>query len=256
MKAFCTYLEQNHKAPMQTLTQEDIELYLRSIDGITEYRQSICYTLKDFFDFVKLPENPARDITFMPQQRRKLFKVPSQPFVQNILNKFSDKTDWFNLRIRLILELAYGSGLRRAELTRLNIEDIDLNDNSLRVNGKGDYIRIVPLTHSAVEAIRTFLNQKKEYRGPLLTSRSGKRLLPISLYKICIKYIGIRPHLLRHACATHMLKNGCSTRVIQELLGHKSLKSTQIYTEVLKDDLRIIVEKHHPRGNQLRLRSS
>jgi integrase/recombinase XerD len=257
MKAFYNYLEKNHKtSSLLLLTQQDIEQYLRSINGATQYRQTICYMLKDFFEFVKHPDNPALDIVFMPLPPRRLFKVPSQLFVQTILSKFSKETGWLNLRTRLILEIAYGSGLRRSELTRLNIEDIDLNDSSLRVNGKGDRIRVVPLTHSAIEAIRTSLNQKKMYRGPLLTSKDGKRLAPMTIYTICVKRIGIRPHLLRHACATHMLKNGCSTRVIQELLGHTSLKSTQIYTEVLKDDLRLIVEKHHPRGKQLRLGSS
>jgi len=256
MKAFSKYLKQTNKEDLQTLSKSDIEQYLLSIGGGTEHRHSICSMLKDFFNFIKLPQNPAQDIIFISQPRKKLFKVPSQLVVVEKMNKFSDKTDWFSLRIRLIAELAYGSGLRREELTRLSIEDINFNDNSLRVNGKGGYIRIVPLTQPAVETLKILLNQKKEYRGPLLTTSTGKRLTPANIYTLCIKHIGIRPHLLRHACATHMLKKGCSIRVIQELLGHKSLTSTQVYTEVLKEDLRVIVETYHPRKHQLNLRSS
>jgi len=250
MRAFARYVKKQKKE-ITALTQSDIEQYLLSRNGGTLYRQNLCYMLKDFFDFLKVPENPAGNIVFKPNKQKKLFKVPSQQSIQRVFAALSDEDDHLTLRNKLIVELAYGSGLRRTELTKVNIEDIDFAGKSARIQGKGSYDRIVPLTKSAIDTIRKYLDHRKLCQGPLLVSCVGKRLHPNSLYNILIKKAGIRPHLLRHACATHMLKNGCSIRVIQELLGHKSLKSTQVYTEVVKGDLKEIIEKNHPRKFQL-----
>lgn len=143
-------------------------------------------------------------------------------------------------------ELAYGSGLRRGELERLNIEDIDLENGTAQVRGKGGKMRIVPLTAITIEFIRRVIADRKAYRGPLLVSFTGRRLGGGAIGWIFAEKIGIRPHLLRHACATHMLRNGCNLRVIQDLLGHARLTTTMLYTHINKRDLQKVVNGFHP----------
>jgi site-specific recombinase XerD len=135
-------------------------------------------------------------------------------------------------------------------LRRVNVEDLDLEDRSIRVTGKGSKMRIVPITSTAADVARQYLSIRHASRGPLLVSYTGRRLSSNGVYAVMCKRAGIRPHLLRHACATHMLQNGAGIRTIQELLGHADLKATQIYTHLDKTDLAAVVERRHPRAQK------
>lgn len=240
----------------------DVERFLLASDCTTQHRQSQCQVIREFFDFLKLRHpalcpavNPAAAIEFLPQHGRRLPAVPSQATVQELFARQAAaegcrapaRHTELALRDRLAAELAYGSGLRRCELIRLDIEDADLDQATITVLGKGDQPRRVPLTASSIATLRRYLASRHASRGPLLLSCFGRRLAPSSLSYVFTTRVGIRPHLLRHACATHLLANGCGVRVIQELLGHRRLTTTTVYTHITRRELAAVIDRAHPR---------
>ncbi|MBD3314622.1 MAG: tyrosine-type recombinase/integrase [Chitinivibrionales bacterium] len=230
-------------------TKDDIERYLLARPRTRARRLQITCTLRDFYRFLGFepPANPAADITFLPAKVQRLPHVPGKAAVKrSIAGLTADGTE-MALRNRLMAELAYGSGLRRAELRKLDIEDIDLEESVAHVAGKGGKDRTVPLTATAVAILREYLALRRAHRGPLLVAATGRRLSLQRTYEVFRDKAGIRPHLMRHACATHMLKNGCNLRIIQELLGHSRLTTAQIYTHIEKNDLRAVIDRMHPR---------
>lgn len=160
-------------------------------------------------------------------------------------------------RDRAILELLYSSGLRISEIVSLNESDIDIYEGIVRVLGKGGKERIVPVGDIALECIRNYLKLKRQLNIPekaLFVNRYGKRLTARGIRKNVYKWIKIAslhkkvsPHTFRHTFATHLLESGCDLRSIQEMLGHKSLSTTNIYTHITLERLRDVYEKSHPR---------
>lgn len=164
-------------------------------------------------------------------------------------------------RDRAILETLYSSGLRVSELVGLDLTDIDLDELYVRVMGKGSKERIVPLGNMAKEALtdyikngRPFLQRKNEKPAALFLNKSGKRLSTRSIRNIMNKYVEtlamnqkVSPHTLRHSFATHLLGAGADLRSVQELLGHVKLSTTQVYTHLSRDEIKIIHKEHHPR---------
>jgi len=167
------------------------------------------------------------------------------------------------LRDRALLELLYASGLRVSELVSLNLEQINLETNEIRVWGKGSKERIVLMGQPAARALTAYLSQgrpellgKKE-SSALFLNRYGKRLIERRVQRILEKYANIagtgkrvHPHMLRHTFATHLLDGGADLRVVQELLGHASLSSTQIYTHVSKSQARKVYLSAHPMAQE------
>ncbi len=165
-------------------------------------------------------------------------------------------------RDRAILETLYSAGLRVSEVVGLDDEDIDFAGSVLRVRGKGKKERLAPIGSFAIKAIRTWLAERKSVtpdkpapKRPLFINRFGKRLTTRSVARMLEKYLrqtGLdsrtTPHTLRHSFATHLLDRGADIRSVQELLGHKSLVTTQIYTHVSTANLRAAYEKAHPRA--------
>ncbi len=180
-------------------------------------------------------------------------------------------TEVEKLRDRALLELLYGSGLRVSELCALDLEAIDARGAEVRVLGKGRKERIVPLSGKALEALNAYLPRRSELRHPktgdfdakaLLLTRRGKRLGVRRVQALVQRYgaLGagrpdLHPHALRHSCATHLLEGGADLRVIQELLGHSSLSTTQRYTHVSLDQLLTVYDKAHPLARAKRSRS-
>jgi len=254
IETFCNYLDAK-ELNVQNVTRGDVETYLSGLKGKPQYRQSMCFVIGEFYAFQKVrypsiytKANPATGIPFKPDKSRKLFNVPSQVVIDELFGNLYGKNDEISIRNRLMAEFAYGSGLRRGELVRLEIEDIDLGTNTAHVTGKGNKLRIVPLTEKTADTIREYLKKRNASRGPLLLSYAGRRLSLPGVYEIMRNRVGLRPHLFRHACATHLLKNGCSIRVIQELLGHERIGTTYIYTMVSKENLREVLSRTHPRS--------
>jgi site-specific recombinase XerD len=203
-----------------------------------------------------LTANPADGMVINAPPRRALPAPPPQKDMRRLcqgLQRKAEKsrllrTRRAGLRSLLLLEIAYGSGLRRAELAALNTDSLNLTEGTASVRGKGNKERIVPLTVKAVRVLRQYLAALPKPQKPLFCSRFGSRLTAKNVGWIFRKHTGINPHRLRHACATHLLQNGCSTRIIQQLLGHEGLESTQVYTHLDKRELADIINRNHPRG--------
>lgn len=181
-----------------------------------------------------------------PQKARRLPQVLSPQEVSALIAAADHPRD------TLIVELLYGAGLRVSELVRLNWSDLSLNQGYLRCFGKGSKERIVPIGTKAVEALKAYKVQLKEQKKPqsrtaqpLLCDRQGKRLNRLVVWQI-IKRLGLRagihkklsPHTLRHSFATHLIENGADLRAVQELLGHASVVTTQLYTHLSRGHLR------------------
>jgi integrase/recombinase XerD len=169
-------------------------------------------------------------------------------------------------RDRAILETLYGTGIRRGECCRLDLMDLDLSEATLLVrNGKGRKDRLVPVPGRAALALDLYLRETRpdlvrdSREMALFLSREGRRLHPTSLNLLVCKHgraarIPVRPsvHGLRHACATHLLAGGADVRHVQQLLGHRSLETTAVYTKVDVKDLRTVLARAHPRERMLR----
>jgi integrase/recombinase XerD len=165
------------------------------------------------------------------------------------------------LRDRAIIELLYASGLRISELTNARLEHLCLEEHVIRVTGKGNKTRLVPVGAKARSAIEAYLNKerplhvKRRTGSELFLSIRGGKLTTARCWQIVktrARHAGLEenvyPHLLRHSFATHLLGNGADLRLIQEMLGHADISTTQVYTHVDKDRLKSVHHKYHPRG--------
>ena len=162
---------------------------------------------------------------------------------------------WLPLRDAAILELFYSCGLRIAELLALDVRDVDFIGETIRVVGKGAKQRIVPVGGPALTAIQRYRQEAVVTNGPLFLSKLRRRITQQAVDLLLRKYLklssipfGISPHKLRHSFATHLLDAGADLRSVQELLGHASLSTTQIYTHVTKERLKTAYDKAHPRA--------
>lgn len=223
--------------------------------------------LKHFFRFLEKEDillvDPTTQLKLPKVPKELPLNLPSEKQIKKILNCI-DLDDWRGLRDRAILEVVYSSGLRSSEITNLTLDAIDRENNLLKIyRGKGNKDRVVPIGQIALHYLDLYLQNKRsrfvknEGESRLfLTSRGNpmKSENIADLLRRWIKHAGllnhIRPHDLRHAMATHMLRHGAPIRHIQEILGHASLGTTQLYTKVEITDLQRIHKKTHPRENQ------
>ena len=232
----------------RTLRRPDLEVYLLTINDTADTRYKACNALRGFYAYHRHLSPPTDGIAFRASPRH-LPHVPAQSIVERAISAINSPVPEVAHRNRLMVELAYGSGLRRCELSRLDIGDVDLTNRTAYVRGKGGATRIVPITGRTVAATRAYLAHRPSSTGPLFTSTTVRRRL--SLVRISTEFkrcTGHNTHLFRHACATHMLQNGCSIRLIGELLGHRFLTTTQRYTHIDRGALSRIVNAHHPRS--------
>ncbi len=218
-------------------------------------------TVKSFFRYQVntglLPTNPARGVKG-PRLEKKLPGFLTQFQVEQALKPLGDTEP--ALRNQAILETLYGSGLRAAELVGLNKADINFATETIKVRGKGNKERILPLGRVEREAIKLYLSKRKEKQASaLFLNRYGERLTTRSIQKIVHKALmrvadasATNPHALRHAFATHLLERGADLKAVQELLGHSSLSTTQIYTHLSVERLRKVYNRAHPRSGSKR----
>ena len=223
--------------------------------------------LRTFFKFLCregiLELNPARMVA-SPRVERKL---PNHLSIQDMVRfiETPDVSTVLGKRDRAILELLYASGLRVSELVSLNLNDIDFENQTLRVKGKGRKERIVPFGEHARTALEAYLGVRAEllveadeekldplsvfvnYQGTRLTTRSVARMID-KYAGICAGIHRLNPHALRHSFATHLLDAGADLRTIQELLGHARLSSTQVYTQVSMEKLMEVYDRTHPKA--------
>ncbi|HEY7041526.1 MAG TPA: tyrosine recombinase XerC [Methylomirabilota bacterium] len=200
-----------------------------------------------------LEVNPARSVR-SPRLGRRLPSVLPKDEATQLLDAAPEPTA-AGARDRALLELLYASGLRVAEGCGLDVDDLDEARRTVRVLGKGGKERVVPVGETALEALDAYLAVRGRQRGPLFVNARGGRLTPRSAHRI-VKRLARRagisqrvtPHTLRHSFATHMLGEGADLRLIQELLGHSRLSTTQRYTHVSPEHLMRVYDAAHPRA--------
>lgn len=215
--------------------------------------------LKSFFKYLTREEiielNPALSIK-MPRFEKKLPEFIPQEEVDAIM-RLPQVNTFEGLRDLAILELLYGTGMRLSELIDLKVSDLLLNEDLVRVFGKGSKERIVPLGASAKQILEKYLEIRPQYVGKNVDTvfilKSGKRMYPVAVQRIIKKYLSNipnldkkSPHVLRHSYATHLLNAGASIRVVKDLLGHENLSTTQVYTHLSIDHLKSIYNRAHP----------
>jgi len=208
----------------------------------------------------KVSEDVAEGID-SPKVEKYLPEALNEPSVKKLLEAVREDTRPLARRDTAILELLYSSGLRVSELVNARLENLYLDDGAIRVTGKGNKTRVVPVGSAALEVLNNYLEGERpslvsrQTGSEIFLSKWGKKLTTTRIWQIVkqrAKLAGIEqnvyPHLLRHSFATHLLGNGADLRVIQELLGHADISTTQIYTHVDQKQLRDVHRKFHPRG--------
>ena len=219
--------------------------------------------LRAFFRFAQtekfLPHNVSENLS-LPRRWKRMPKALSDLEIERLLSPAHPDTPQ-SLCDQAILELAYASGLRLAELRGLRLEQLHLEEGFLTVIGKGNKERVVPVGKKAVTAVQRYLSTgrpkfvKASSPGTVFLTKRGTAFAAVTLWlriKQRVRFAGIArnvtPHMLRHSFATHLLERGADLRVIQELLGHASINTTEVYTHVTGSRLREVHEKFHPRS--------
>ncbi len=223
----------------------------------------IVVAIKIFFRWLharqRVPEDVA-DVLSLPRTERYLPETMNELQVEHLLEGIPvDAPRGF--RDRAILELLYASGLRVSELVNLTLDRLDFENRIVRVTGKGNKTRLVPAGQKACDAIQAYLDKErpemvgKKTGSEVFLSRRGTKLTTVRIWQIvktCAKNAGLEinvyPHLLRHSFATHLLSNGADLRIIQEMLGHADIATTQIYTHVDQQRLKNVHRQFHPRA--------
>lgn len=237
-----------------SLVQNDIQP--RSIN-----RKIAC--LRSYYKFIlgqeRITANPMLRIKAPKVSKKLPGFVPEEPF-NNLLDGFEFEDSFEGQRDRVILEFLYGTGMRLSELIGISELDIDRHQKTVRVLGKGNKERIIPINDSLWQSINTYLAHKKREFGDnnsekLLVTTKARPLYPKFIYRVVKKYISLittsehnSPHVLRHSFATHLLNKGADLNAIKDLLGHASLAATQVYTHNSIEKLKSIFEKAHPKA--------
>ena len=261
VEAFFAFLP-DEACPSGVMT-DDIVSYVqtRSSELSKRSQARLLSALRSFFGWCVLEgerkDNPCDGID-APKLGRYLPEVLSVEEVEAMMNAV-DLSSENGLRDRAILEVLYGCGLRVSELTGLRISQVYFDEQFVRVIGKGDKQRVVPLGEMAAEAVQAYLNVRREPDAGcsdiLFLNRSGRGLSRVAVFEIVKKTAlaaGIRkeisPHTFRHSFATHLVEGGADLRVVQEMLGHASILTTEIYTHLEAASWQADILKHHPRG--------
>jgi len=252
--------------PLQ-VTGQDLHNFIEYINelGMAEYSQArIISGLKAFYKYLLyedlISDSPAEQLE-APKLGRKLPDTLSYPDIEKILHAV-DLSEPSGTRDKCMLEVLYSSGLRVSELIGLKISNIYFDIGFLRVVGKGNKERLVPVGHDAKKLLNIYINEirmhvlvKSEARDVVFLNRFGGQLSRITVFNLVKKYTqlsGIRkkasPHTFRHSFATHLIEGGADLRAVQEMLGHESITTTEIYTHLDRDFLSQTLKDFHPRG--------
>jgi integrase/recombinase XerD len=240
-----------------------IYLYKNLSDKKSRSQARSISALKSFFNYLVfeglIKDSPISNIE-APKLERKLPEVLTEDEINQLI-KSVDLNHVFGQRNKTIIEVLYGTGIRVSELVNLKLSNIFFKESILKVNGKGDKERFVPLGKIASTEIKTYINIRDRMKidskntDILFINRYGRKLTRSMIFKIITdasRSIGlekkISPHTLRHSFATHLLKNGADLRTIQLILGHESITTTEIYTHLDTFHLEEVLKKYHPRG--------
>ena len=262
---FVSWLAETKKIELLDVSELEIQEFLAFKFPTSKSRSisRLLATLRRFFRFLlrenKIKEDPTLKIQ-TPKIPKSLPKSLSEDEVEGLLEAPDIKTD-VGMRDRSMLELLYACGLRVSELVGIQLTEVILSDGVIRVTGKGSKTRLVPMGEEAVDWIKKYLVEsrqnilnKQTSKFLFVTNRGGEMTRQAFWYLIK-KYAlmanidkPMSPHILRHAFATHLINHGADLRVVQRLLGHSDISTTQIYTHVARERLKKLHQEHHPRG--------
>jgi len=268
LSAFEKYLQSHDKNLLQAGTK-DVRYWIASLSEQKMSEKTInrkIASLKSFYKFLlktqSIDKNPTEAVTGLKVRR----KVPvpfSQDEIQNLFDSDLFDDDYEGIRDKCIIHLFYTTGIRRAELINIKPGDFDFLKKELKVTGKRNKQRIIPLLDSSIEIIREYIQVKeKEFSGKeiqdyFFLTRKGKKMYEMLVYRVINSYLSRvsvkhkkSPHVLRHSFATHLLNNGADLNSIKELLGHSSLAATQVYTHSGIEQLKNVYKKAHPRSKR------
>lgn len=257
----------HNSKPWKQCSTDDFRDYLFAVMKRGQARSYVRLqfsALRAFYKFLtdrkKLRVDPLKQLQ-LPKLEKKLPLVLTRQQIDELLAaplkvpKERAAPEWMPLRDAATMELFYSSGLRLSELAALDVDDVDLYTESVRVFGKGRKERVCPIGAPALEAIQKYRSAANVHRGALFLNKLRKRISSHSIWLILKRYlrhtsipISISPHKLRHSFATHMLDRGADLRSVQALLGHASLSTTQIYTHVTVERLKKAYAEAHPRA--------
>ncbi|NKI33417.1 tyrosine-type recombinase/integrase [Croceivirga thetidis] len=265
-QAFCQ--EELRENEIEIIEYQSIRSWIINLSNAGISNRSInrkVSSLKAFYNFLlkveKIKNSPLAKHKSLRVDKKVLVPL-SRPEMENLLNKIDFEDSFEGIRNKLIIELLYSTGIRRAELIGLKINAISLESGTLKVLGKRNKERIIPILPQLRNLIRVYLNKRKELEHIvdndfLLLKTSGHQLYETLVYRIINKYLSKvsskvkkSPHVLRHSFATHLLNNGADLNAVKELLGHSSLASTQVYTHNNIAELKKIHLKAHPRNKE------
>ena len=260
LEQFAAFLK---KTPIEKASEQDLFAFLAARRGRATSTARMLSSLKRFYAWCLRERHVKADPTVRldpPRRAPRFPKTLSEADVEALLAA-PDASTPLGMRDRAMFEVLYAAGLRVSELVGLKVFEVNLDAGVLRILGKGSKERLVPLGEEAVDWVRRYL---KEFRPSLLKKKSSDHLfltgrgqgMTRQAFWQNIKRYGARavpnkhfsPHVLRHAFATHLINHGADLRVVQMLLGHADISTTQIYTHVARERLKMLHAKHHPRG--------
>ncbi|GLI86005.1 tyrosine recombinase XerC [Rossellomorea marisflavi] len=266
IEEFYVFMKEQGIGSLKDVEYSDARLFLTKLHDQGLKRASVARkvsSIRSFYRFLnreaRILENPFSYVN-LPKREQRLPKFFYEEEIQALLDACGDSTP-LEIRNRALFELLYATGMRVSECSGLTLDDLDFSLSILLVRGKGGKERYVPFGSFAHDALEEYINRSRttltkhasekhlflNHRGGPLTQR-GIRLILTKLIDKASLTRKIHPHMLRHTFATHLLNNGADLRAVQDLLGHASLSSTQVYTHVSKDQLRKSYLAHHPRA--------
>lgn len=259
---FAEYLNNQQITEVEQITGDVIRGFLREVMGYGFAKTSASRKLSASRSFVKwlcraslLDHDPGEELKG-PKLPTSLPRALSYEATEALLTAGPKSGENF-LRDKLLLELMYGSGLRVSELIGLNLEDVEFADRILRIRGKGGKERIVPFGEPVRKLIEEWITVRPAAEGPLFASEKGaERLTVRTVHRVVQRaaarsgLYGISPHTLRHCFATHMLERGAPLRVVQEMLGHESIATTQKYLSITTEQIKRSYMETHPRAKE------
>lgn len=265
LEQFCQYTSHayeltNWKEVSSTIIRSWIVLLLEEGNSPTTINRKIS-SLKSLYKFLLknniVQKNPLLKVV-IPKTSKRLPVFINETEVTQLFSKVSFNNDFEGCRDKLILELFYLSGIRLSELVNLKINDINTYNLTVKVLGKRNKERIIPITQQFVDNFKIYLNYREEITHKsnyIFLTEKGNKIYEKLVYRLVNKYLSLvttadkkSPHVIRHTFATHMLNNGADLNTIKEILGHSSLSATQVYTHNTIEKLKNIYQQAHPRA--------
>lgn len=264
------WLKSLNKEPnLNEIDHKGVRIYINYLNKCNYSKRTLARkiaTLKSFFKYLNreafIDNNPMVYIQ-SPKLDKRLPNFMYEYQIKKLLS-IPEKNTTKGLRDYCILEVLYGTGLRVSELVSLTIEDLYLKEGYIKVTGKGNKERIIPIGSFAIKSINSYLNNSRPkfykegisfnylflgIRGKVLNDRIVRKIID-DYIKITAQNINVFPHTIRHSFATHLLERGSDIRVVQSFLGHESLSTTQIYTHITKNQLKKVYDNAHPRAKK------